>query len=53
MTAYRQDISQDALRAYHLRRVTSQFKTTISAENALRLARLLALDDGTADTRKD
>jgi hypothetical protein len=31
-----------ALRAYHLHRVTSKFKTTISAESARRLARLLA-----------
>jgi hypothetical protein len=36
--------------------VTSQFSTTISVENARRLARLLALDDdsdGTRDERKD
>jgi hypothetical protein len=35
--------SQKALRAYHLHRVTSKFKTTISPESARRLARLLAL----------
>jgi hypothetical protein len=46
---------QHALRAFHLHRVTSQFITTISAESAQRLARLLALDDGDTDnsTRKE
>ena len=34
--AYRRKAGNDALRAYHLRRVTSQFKTTISVENARR-----------------
>jgi hypothetical protein len=45
---------QDALRAYHLHRVTSQFTTTISPESARRLARLLALDDdGTDGTHRE
>lgn len=52
MSAYRRN-GQDALRVYHLHRVTSKFKTTISPEGARRLARLLALDDDTADTRQE
>jgi hypothetical protein len=35
----------DALRAYHLKRVTSKFPKTISPEGARRLVRLLTLDD--------
>ena len=46
MTAHQAD-DQDTLRAYHLRRVTRNFSTTISSESAQRLARLLALDDDT------
>jgi hypothetical protein len=38
-SAYRRQ--ESAHRAYHLKRVTSQFKTTISLEGAQRLARLL------------
>lgn len=45
MTAYKRE-RNDALRAYHLHRVTSQFTTTISMEGARRLARLLAFNDG-------
>jgi hypothetical protein len=52
VNAYKAD-DQDALRAYHLHRVTSQFTTTISAESARRLARLLALDDDTDGTLRD
>lgn len=52
MNAYTAD-HHDALRAYHLHRVTSQFKTTISAESARRLARLLALDDDTDGTLRE
>jgi hypothetical protein len=52
VNAYRAD-DQDALRAHHLHRVTSQFKTTISAESARRLARLLAVDDGTDGTLRE
>jgi len=37
---------QDALRAYHLDRVTSRFKMLISAENAELLAGLLGSDSG-------
>ncbi|SHL61127.1 hypothetical protein [Streptomyces yunnanensis] len=36
----------EAERARHLRRVCSGFSTTISAESAQRLARLLRLTDG-------
>jgi hypothetical protein len=36
---------ENALRAFHLARITSQFITTISPEGARRLARLLSLDD--------
>lgn len=46
-------VDLDKLRAYHLHRVTSQFTTTISAESARRLARLLALDDGTNGTLRE
>jgi hypothetical protein len=53
VNAYSRRTDKDALRAYHLHRVTSQFDTTISPENARRLARLLAPDSGTADTRKE
>jgi hypothetical protein len=42
---------QDALRAYHLERVTSKFKTAISPENARRLARLLSLGTDAEETR--
>jgi hypothetical protein len=42
--AYRRK-DQDALRAYHLDRVTSKFKMVISAENAELLAGLLDDDD--------
>jgi hypothetical protein len=35
------EAGQDALRAYHLDRVVSKFKTVISAENAELLAALL------------
>jgi hypothetical protein len=48
----RKPCDQEALRAFHLHRVTSKFKTTISPESARRLARLLALDNDT-DTRPD
>lgn len=44
---------QRALRAYHLRRVTSKFSTTISPENAQRLARLLAPDSNVNRTPDD
>jgi hypothetical protein len=41
---------QDALRAYHLKRVTSKFETVISAEKAELLAELLSDDsDGQQD----
>jgi len=33
------------VRAYHLRRIVSQFKTTISPENARHLLRLLNMND--------
>jgi hypothetical protein len=42
--AYR-EIGQDAHYAYHLDRVVSKFKTTISAENAELLAALLGSDE--------
>ena len=42
---------QEALRAFHLHRVTRKFSTTISLESAQRLARLLTLDDDTDGTR--
>jgi hypothetical protein len=42
VNAYSRKTEQDALRAYHLDRVTSKFKMVISAENAELLARLLA-----------
>jgi hypothetical protein len=46
VTAYRRHGNKDeALRARHLNRITSKFKTTISPEGARRLVRLLALDD--------
>jgi hypothetical protein len=41
--AYRQQ--ENAHRAYHLKRITSKFRTTISPEGAQRLARLLSLDE--------
>jgi hypothetical protein len=44
---------RQALRAYHLHRVTSKFKTTISPESARRLARLLALDNETEATHDE
>ncbi len=44
MNAYK--AKQDALRAYHLDRVTSRFKMLISAENAELLAGLLGSDSG-------
>jgi hypothetical protein len=44
-------LTQADLRAYHLRRVTSKFNTTISPENVRRLAFLLAPDDDDRDTR--
>ena len=47
MNAYRRITDQDALRAYHLDRVTSKFKMVISAENAELLAGLLADDERT------
>jgi hypothetical protein len=40
--AYRRQ--ESAHRAYHLNRITSQFRTTISQEGARRLARLLSID---------
>lgn len=52
MNAYTAD-DQDALRAYHLHRVTSQFTTTISAESARRLARLLEMDDEADGTLRE
>jgi hypothetical protein len=52
VNAYTAD-DQRALRAYHLHRVTSQFTTTISAESARRLARLLALDDDADGTLRE
>jgi hypothetical protein len=48
VTAYRRCSKRkgdEALRAHHLNRITSRFKTTISPEGSRRLARLLALDD--------
>lgn len=39
------ETDQDALRAYHLDRVVSKFKMTISAENAELLAALLGSDE--------
>jgi len=44
VSAYRRITDQDALRAYHLDRVTSKFKMVISAEKAELLAGLLADD---------
>jgi hypothetical protein len=41
VNAYRQKAKQDALRAYHLDRVTAKFTMVISAENAEILAGLL------------
>jgi len=46
VTALRRHPEQDALRAYHLDRVTSKFKMVISAENAEVLAGLLGSDSG-------
>lgn len=46
MSAYRSKADQDALRAYHLDRVTRKFTMVISAENAELLAGLLG--DGEA-----
>jgi hypothetical protein len=43
VNAYRRK-DQDALRAYHLDRVTSKFKMVISAEKAELLAGLLGSD---------
>ncbi len=45
MKAYRSKADQDALRAYHLDRVTRKFKMVISADNAELLAGLLEEDD--------
>lgn len=42
MSAYRRHTDTDALRAFHLERVTSKFTMAISAENAELLAGLLA-----------
>ena len=48
MNAYKAE--QDALRAYHLERVTRRFKMVISADNAEILAKLIADDnDGEKD----
>jgi hypothetical protein len=44
VNAYRRQADQDALRAYHLDRVTGKFKMVISAENAELLAGLLGSD---------
>jgi hypothetical protein len=44
VNAYRRHTGHDALRAYHLDRVTSRFKARISAENAEMLAGLLDSD---------
>lgn len=44
MKAYRRK-DQDALRAYHLDRVTRKFQMVISAENAELLAGLLGDDE--------
>jgi hypothetical protein len=46
VNAYRRTTDQDALRAYHLDRVTRKFKMVISAENAEVLAGLLGDDSG-------
>jgi len=46
VNAYRRHTEQDALRAYHLDRVTSKFTMRISAENAELLAGLLGSDSG-------
>ncbi len=42
MSAYRRHTERNALRAFHLERVTSKFTRAISAENAELLAGLLA-----------
>jgi hypothetical protein len=50
VSAYRQITDTKALRAYHLHRVTSKFKTTISKEGARRLSWLLVPQQDMPDT---
>lgn len=43
--ASQEPTAEEVHRAFHLRRVASQFRTTINANGARRLARLVTLDD--------